>query len=74
MAALEAFEDAGKPYPIITGEDQEDFLKKWKEKGLTANLARPRPSAPPPCSSSAMRSQYIHDFRAARGLAPRQGH
>jgi ribose transport system substrate-binding protein len=34
--ALEAFEDAGKPYPIITGEDQEDFLKKWKEKGLTA--------------------------------------
>jgi ribose transport system substrate-binding protein len=36
VAALEAFEDAGKPYPIITGEDQEDFLKKWKEKGLTA--------------------------------------
>src|SRR5271157_1524315 len=32
VAALEAFEDAGKPYPIITGEDQEDFLKKWKEK------------------------------------------
>jgi len=36
VAALEAFEDAGKPYPIITSEDQEDFLKKWKEKGLTA--------------------------------------
>ena len=36
VAALEAFEDAGKPYPIITGEDQEDFLKKWKEKDLTA--------------------------------------
>ena len=33
VAALEAFEDAGEPYPIITGEDQEDFLKKWKEKG-----------------------------------------
>jgi ribose transport system substrate-binding protein len=31
-----AFEDCGQPYPIITGEDQEDFLKKWKEKGLTA--------------------------------------
>ncbi len=29
-------EGAGKPYPIITGEDQDDFLKKWKEKGLTA--------------------------------------
>jgi ribose transport system substrate-binding protein len=36
VAALEAFEDAGKPYPIITGEDQEDFLMKWKAKGLTA--------------------------------------
>jgi ribose transport system permease protein len=36
VAALEAFEDSGQPYPIITGEDQEDFLKKWKEKGLTA--------------------------------------
>jgi len=36
VAALEAFEDAGKPYPIITGEDQEDFLKKWKDKKLTA--------------------------------------
>jgi ribose transport system substrate-binding protein len=36
VAALEAFEDAGKPYPIITGEDQEDFLQKWKAQGLTA--------------------------------------
>jgi ribose transport system substrate-binding protein len=36
VAALEAFEDSGQPYPIVTGEDQEDFLKKWKEKGLTA--------------------------------------
>jgi ribose transport system substrate-binding protein len=36
VAALEAFEDAGKPYPIITGEDQEDFLQKWKAKNLTA--------------------------------------
>jgi ribose transport system substrate-binding protein len=36
VAALEAFEDAGQPYPIITGEDQEDFLQKWKAKQLTA--------------------------------------
>jgi ribose transport system substrate-binding protein len=36
VAALEAFEDAGQPYPIITGEDQEDFLQKWKVKNLTA--------------------------------------
>lgn len=36
VAALEAFEDAGQPYPIITGEDQEDFLVKWKKEHLTA--------------------------------------
>jgi len=36
VAAIEAFEDAGQPYPIITGEDQQDFLQKWKAEGLTA--------------------------------------
>ncbi|MEZ4519538.1 MAG: hypothetical protein R3C44_22810 [Chloroflexota bacterium] len=36
VAALEAFEDAGQPYPVINGEDQQDFLVKWKEEGLTA--------------------------------------
>ena len=36
VAAVEAFEDAGQPYPIITGEDQEDFLVKWKKEKLTA--------------------------------------
>jgi ribose transport system substrate-binding protein len=36
VAAIEAFEDAGQPYPIITGEDQEDFLVKWKKQKLTA--------------------------------------
>lgn len=36
VAALEAFEDAGQPYPVITGEDQEDFLQKWKAEKLTA--------------------------------------
>jgi ribose transport system substrate-binding protein len=35
-AALEAFEDAGLPYPVISGEDQQDFLRLWKEKDLTA--------------------------------------
>jgi ribose transport system substrate-binding protein len=35
-AALEAFEDAGQPYPVISGEDQQDFLRKWKEESLTA--------------------------------------
>jgi ribose transport system substrate-binding protein len=27
VAALEAFEDAGQPYPVIVGEDQSDFLE-----------------------------------------------
>lgn len=36
VAALEAFEDAGQPYPVINGEDQQDFLVKWQEEGLTA--------------------------------------
>ncbi|WP_329055465.1 substrate-binding domain-containing protein [Streptomyces violaceus] len=35
-AAVEAFEDAGKPVPPINGEDQLDFLKLWKDKKLTA--------------------------------------
>jgi ribose transport system substrate-binding protein len=36
VAAIEAFEDAGQEVPPITGEDQMDFLTKWKEDGLTA--------------------------------------
>ena len=36
VAALEAFEDAGQPFPIITGEDQQDFLLKWQKDHLTA--------------------------------------
>ncbi|MGK5440863.1 ABC transporter substrate-binding protein [Micromonospora sp. URMC 105] len=36
VAAVEAFEDAGQPAPVITGEDQQDFLRLWQEKKLTA--------------------------------------
>jgi ribose transport system substrate-binding protein len=36
VAAIEAFEDAGVEVPPITGEDQQDFLQKWDEDGLTA--------------------------------------
>lgn len=36
VAAVEAFEDAGRDVPPITGEDQQDFLKMWKDKNLTA--------------------------------------
>ncbi len=36
VAAIEAFEDAGLDVPPITGEDQNDFLTKWSEDGLTA--------------------------------------
>ena len=32
IAAIEAFEDAGKKYPVINGEDQQDFLQKWKAR------------------------------------------
>ncbi len=34
VAASEAFEDAGKPIPPMTGEDQNDFLLKWKAQNL----------------------------------------
>ncbi|MEH0937722.1 ABC transporter substrate-binding protein [Micromonospora psammae] len=36
VAAVEAFEDAGQPAPVITGEDQQDFLRLWQERKLTA--------------------------------------
>ena len=35
VAAIEAFEDAGADYPVMTGEDEMSFLRKWKETGLT---------------------------------------
>jgi len=36
VAALEAFEDAGKPYPVMVGEDEMSFLRKWDETAITA--------------------------------------
>lgn len=36
VAALEAFDDDAKPYPVISGEDQEDFLQFWQKNHLTA--------------------------------------
>jgi len=36
VAAIEGFEDYGVDVPIVTGEDQQDFLVKWKENNLTA--------------------------------------
>ena len=35
VAAIEAFEDAGVDLPIMTGEDEMSFLRKWEETGLT---------------------------------------
>jgi len=35
VAAIEAFEDAGKDLPVMTGEDEMSFLRKWEETGLT---------------------------------------
>ncbi len=34
VAAIEAFEDLGMEVPIVTGEDQQDFLQKWQADGL----------------------------------------
>ena len=34
VAAIEAFEDAGVDVPVVTGEDQQDYLQKWKELGF----------------------------------------
>jgi ribose transport system substrate-binding protein len=36
VAAIEAFEDNGYEVPVFVGEDQQDYLQKWKELGLTA--------------------------------------
>lgn len=36
VAAMEAFEDNGQEIPPFVGEDQLDFLTKWKEDGLNA--------------------------------------
>lgn len=36
VAAVEAFEDAGADYPVMVGEDELSFMRKWKETGMTA--------------------------------------
>ena len=35
VAAIEAFEDFGADYPVMSGEDEMSFLRKWEETGLT---------------------------------------
>lgn len=37
IAAIEAFEDAGKELTAISGEDQIGFLRKWKESGVNGH-------------------------------------
>ncbi|MCF3933584.1 substrate-binding domain-containing protein [Acuticoccus sp. M5D2P5] len=36
VAAIEAFEDNGLEVPPFNGEDQQDFLQKWRDLGMTA--------------------------------------
>ncbi len=36
VAAIEAFEDAGKDYPVMVGEDELSFMRKWQETEMTA--------------------------------------
>ncbi len=35
VAAIEAYEDTGNDYPVIAGEDELSFMRKWEETGLT---------------------------------------
>ena len=35
VAAVEAYEDTGNDYPVIAGEDELSFMRKWDETGLT---------------------------------------
>jgi ribose transport system substrate-binding protein len=39
IATVEAFQDAGKPVPALTGEDEQDFLELWKKDHLNAIAA-----------------------------------
>jgi len=36
VAAVEAFEDMGEDYPVMVGEDELGFMRKWDETGMTA--------------------------------------
>jgi ribose transport system substrate-binding protein len=36
VTVAQTFEEAGKPVPPVTGEDEQDFLEKWKKDKLTA--------------------------------------
>ena len=36
VAAVEAFEDTGNDYPVMVGEDELGFLRKWQETEMTA--------------------------------------
>jgi ribose transport system substrate-binding protein len=39
VAVVQAFQEAGKPVPPVTAEDQQDFLELWKKQKLTAIAA-----------------------------------
>jgi ribose transport system substrate-binding protein len=36
VAAIEAYEDTGNDYPVMAGEDELSFMRKWEETGMTA--------------------------------------
>lgn len=36
VAAIEAFEDTGNDYPVMVGEDELSFMRKWEETEMTA--------------------------------------
>jgi ribose transport system substrate-binding protein len=36
VAAIEAYEDTGNDYPVMSGEDELSFMRKWQDTGMTA--------------------------------------
>ena len=73
VAAIEAFEDAGQDVPPITGEDQNDFLTKWKDdeadrrsRRRTRTSSGVRPSSRRSRSSRARRSRRNGSSRSRR--------
>jgi ribose transport system substrate-binding protein len=34
VAVAEAYQDMGMPYPVITGEDEQDYLQAWQKDGF----------------------------------------
>ena len=67
VAVAEAYQDMGMPYPVITGEDEQDYLQAWQKDGSRA-LPRPiRPTSGAPLSRRRSRSSKASRCRHRNG-------